>query len=256
MSQSWSDADYPRQPQHISRALRKLTRRVNQSRTSILFTNQVRTRFQQGAPVKGARPSLSIKADDYTSPGGLALRFYASHRIFMFSYMQNYKLIPDGSYAAGLLVGFHTKKNRIRPPLRDGRMVLLFDQKEGGLHNVFSMLETMVDNGFIEVASETKHTGYTCRFIENNINPTTFDREETETSLEEDENTPRRGRGSKKNPPGFKTRSEWPEYYNAHQADLDALWQATVDFVMSIQGMRNSLKLEEEYTPMVTEEAT
>lgn len=246
LKQKWGEQDFPRQPQQISKALRQLTRRVNQSQTCILFTNQVRTKFNPGQQAAGGKASLAIKADDYTSPGGFALRFYASHRVFMYSFAQKYKLVPDAQFSAGLLVGFHTKKNRLRPPLRDGRMVLLFDAKQGGLHNVFSILETLVFLGFIEVAAESKHTGYTLLFKDNNITPTTFDAAKTESTLEEDEEVAPPKRGSSRKDPSFKLRSEWPRFYADHREDVDKLWHAAVVYSMSTEGLENSIVLEEE----------
>lgn len=240
LEQKWGTQDFPRQPQQISKALRQLTRRVNQNNVCILFTNQVRTKFSEG---QAKKTSFAISADDYTTPGGFALRFYASHRVFMYSFGQKYKLLPDAQFSAGLLVGFHTKKNRLRPPLRDGRMVLLFDAKQGGLNNTFSMLETLVFLGFVEVAAETKHTGYTLMFKANNIVPTTFDAAKVETTLEEDEVSPRRG--SSRKDPGFKYRSEWPQFYEDHKEDIDKLWHAAVVYAMGTEGLENGVVVDE-----------
>lgn len=244
LDQKWGEQDFPRQPQQISKALRKLTRRVNQSNTCVLFTNQVRTKFS-GGQQKG-KQTFAIQANDYTTPGGFALRFYASHRVFMYAFDQKYKLLPDAQFSAGLLVGFHTKKNRLRPPLRDGRMVLLFDAKQGGMNNVFSMLETLVFLGFVEVAAETKHTGYTLRFKDNGIVPTTFDEAKLETTLDEDEVAPRRGSSSSRKDPGFKFRSEWPQFYANHAADVDKLWQAAVAYAMATEGLDGGVQVTEE----------
>lgn len=248
LDQAWGAVDFPRQPQQISKALRQLVRRVNRFNVAALFTNQVRIKFQQQAPGKG-KQTLSISANDYTSPGGMALRFYASHRVFMYAMNQKYKLVPDGKFSAGLLVGFHTTKNRIRPPLRDGRMVLLFDKHQGGLHNAFSMLETLVFLGFVTVTTESKHTDYVLKFKQNNIIPATFDVAKVESTLEEDEDTPAARRGSSRKDPGFKTRSEWPKFYTDHKADVDKLWDAAVVFAMATQGLDGGIQIVEDENP-------
>ena len=245
LEQKWGTQDFPRQPQQISKALRQLARRVNQNNVCVLFTNQVRVSFSGGSQ-QGGKQTFAIKADDYNSVGGLALRFYASHRVFMYAFNQKYKLIPDAQFSAGLLIGFHTKKNRLRPPLRDGRMVLLFDAKQGGLNNVFSMLETLVFLGFVDVAAESKHTGYTLRFKDNAIVPTTFDPSKLESTLEEDEEVAAPRRGSSRKDPGFKHRSEWPQFYADHKADIDKLWRAAVVYAMATEGLENSVVVEEE----------
>ena len=248
LEQKWGTQDFPRQPQQISKALRQLTRRVNQSNTCVLFTNQVRTKFTDGQK----KQTFAIQADDYTTPGGFALRFYASHRVFMYAFGQKYKLLPDAQFSAGLLVGFHTKKNRLRPPLRDGRMVLLFDAKQGGLNNVFSVLETLVFFGFVEVAAESKHTGYTLKFKANNIIPTTFEASKVESTLEEDEDAPVARRGSSRKDPGFKFRSEWPQFYADHKEDIEKLWKAAVAYAMATEGLDGGVQVTEEEHPTNT----
>lgn len=245
----WGKQDFPRQALQISKALRQLTRRVNRYNVCVLFTNQVRTNFK-AQQQKGGNV-FAIKAGDYTSVGGMALRYYASHRVFMYALNSKYKLLPDGQFAAGLQVGFHTVKNRLRPPLRDGRMVLLFDKDKGGLNDVFSTLETLVFLGFVDIESETKHTGYTLRFKANNIIPTTFDRAAVETTLDDDEDAPRvprKGHGRKD--PGFKTRAEWPKFYEEHKADVDVLWHAAIEYAMSTKGLDGGVQVVEEENPV------
>lgn len=246
LEQKWGTQDFPRQPQQISKALRQLTRRVNQSNTCLLFTNQVRTKFNPGT--QQGKQTLSIQEGDYTTPGGFALRFYASHRVFMYSFAQKYKLVPDAQFSAGLLVGFHTKKNRLRPPLRDGRMVLLFDAKQGGLNNPFSMLETFVFLGFVAVTAESKHTGYTMLFKKNNIVPTTFNQSAVESTLEEDEEVAAPKRGNSRKDPGFKYRSEWPQFYADHKEDIDKLWTVAVAYAMATEGLENGIDVVEAET--------
>lgn len=246
LEQKWGTQDFPRQPQQISKALRQLVRPVNRHQIAVVFTNQVRVKFQGNAPA-GAKPTFAIQADDYTSVGGMALRFYTTHRIFMYAFNQKYKLLPDAQFSGGLLIGFHTKKNRIKPPLRDGRMVLLFDKVRGGLNNDFSVLETLVFLGFVEVEAESKHTGYTLKFKRNNITPETFDRAKIETTLEEDEDlpAPRRGSSSRKDP-GFKYRAEWPQFYQDHKKDIDKLWDAAMAYAMATEGLEGGVQLTEE----------
>ena len=246
LEQKWGTQDFPRQPQQISRALRQLVRPVNRYQVAVVFTNQVRIKFQGGQTQSGGKPTFAIQADDYTSVGGMALRFYTSHRIFMYAFNQKYKLLPDSQFSAGLLVGFHTKKNRLRPPLRDGRMVLLFDKQQGGLNDVFSMLETFVFLGFIEVGAESRHTDYTVKFKKNGITPTTFEPAKVESTLEEDEDTPAPRRGSSRKDPGFKYRSEWPQFYTDHKADIDKLWDAAMAYAMATEGLDGGVQVEEE----------
>ena len=246
LSKKWGEQDFPRQPQQMSIALRQLTRRVNRNNVCILFTNQVRVKFQEGQAKKGGQ-TFQIKASDYSSPGGFALRFYSSHRVFMYAYNQKYKLLPDSQFSAGLLIGFHTVKNRLKTPLRDGRMVLLFDEKQGGFRSEFSMLEALELYGFVEVEAESKHTGFTLKFHRNGITPTTFG-DKLSTTLAEDEDLPMPRRGKVKDP-GFKCRAEWPDFYREHKADIDKLWQVAVQYALTVEGLEGGVSVEEEDVP-------
>lgn len=243
LESAWGAQDYPRQALQISKALRQLTRRVNRNNVCILFTNQVRTNFKAA---QGGGNVMAIKADDYTSAGGYALRFYASHRVFMYAMAQKYKLIPDAQFSAGLLVGFHTKKNRLKPPLRDGRMVLLFDKDQGGLNDVFSKLETLCFLDFIEVTAEKEHTGFVCKFKRQGIVPTTFKAASVESTLDEDEDKPVLQRKGSRKDPGFTYRSEWPQFYAEHKADIDLLWDAAMVYAMATEGLDGGVQVVEE----------
>ena len=131
-------------------------------------------------------------------------------------------------------------------------MVLLFDKKQGGFHDIFSMLETLTFLGFVEVESEKSHIGFTLKFKKNNIVPTTFDQAKVESTLEEDEDAPvaRRNGGSRKDP-GFKHRSEWPKFYEQHKADCDLLWQAALNYALNCEGLESGVQLIEDETPVI-----
>lgn len=255
LGQAWGSVDFPRQPQQISQALRQLTRRVNSSNTCILFTNQVRVKFQ-GQQQKSGPQTFSIQASDYSSPGGMALKYYATLRVFVYAMNQKYKLVPEAKFSAGFLIGFHTVKNRLRPPQRDGRMVLLFDKKQGGLNDDFSKLETLVFLGFIEVGSKEKHIDYTLKFKSNGIIPTTFEQSKIESTLEEDEETPVAKRGNSRKDPGFRCRSEWPQFYINHRKDIELLWDVAIIYAMACEGLEGSIQVDEvdEITTKIAED--
>ena len=247
MDQAWGTQDYPRQPQQISRALSKLARRINQCNACIIFTNQVRTRFKPAGPMgRRAAPSFGVNASDYTSSGGLALRFYATHRVFMYALESKYRLLPGKGFPAGIQIGFHTVKNRLRKPLRDGRMVLLFDKKNGGLNDAWSTLETLVFLKFVELKNREKGTDYILKFNKNGIIPTTFGAKETTSTLAEDDDNPLPNRGSSRKDPGFKYRADWPAFLEAHRADVEKLWEAAITFAMNTEGLEGSAAVEED----------
>lgn len=246
MEQAWGTQDYPRLPLEISNALRRLTRKANRWNVCLLFTNQVRGKFQQA---KRGGQQFVISPDDYKSPGGFALRFYASHRVFMWSEAMKYRLMPSARFHAGIKVSFHSMKNRIRMPRRTGKMVLLYDEKKGGFNPELSLLETLIDLDFIEVKAKEKGQDFICKFNKHDIVPTTFDSGQVTSSLDEDDDhpLPRRGSTSRKDP-GFKYRAHWPQFYADHKADVDALWNKAVLYAMSTEGLDGVTVVEDEET--------
>jgi RecA/RadA recombinase len=228
LEQKWGTQDFPRQPQQISRGFRQLIRDINRYQTAVLLTNQARVKFNTGGAPSYARSSGGVILEDYTSVGGMALRFYSTQRVFMYATNQKYKLMPNENFPSGMLVGFSTVKNRNLPPWRTAKLVLLFG-KNGGFNDLYSRLETMVQWGFIEEGSETRHTDFVLKFNKHGIIPETFDTQTLHSSLDEDEDAPLTvRRGGRKKEPGFKVRAEWPSFYAAHQSDIDKLWQAAL----------------------------
>jgi len=253
---AWGKRDFPRVPGEISKGFSRIVRRLSVMNACMICTNQVRTKFQQGAPVAGGRGGGAPQSWQFSSPGGYALKFYTTHRIFVQSLASKYKLVPDAKFPAGLLIAFHSVKNRLRPQDRDGRMVLLYDKDQGGLNDQFSLLENLVFTGFIEVGNKDKGTDFLCKFNKNGIIPTTFGDAQVKTTLDEDDDassptTPRRG--SRKDP-GFKFRAEWPKFYADHKADIERLWQAAVEFTFETRGLDGIVLDDEEGLEPVAEE--
>lgn len=232
---AWGKRDFPRVPGEISKGFNRIVRRLNINNACMICTNQVRTKFQTGGQAPG-RVSTTPQSYQFQSLGGFALRFYASHRIFMQAAQSKYKLLPDAKFPAGLSISFHTVKNRLRPPLRDGRMVLLFDKKCGGFNQQFSLLENLTFTGFIDVINREKGTDFVCKFHKHGILPTTFGAAQVKTTLDEDDDASTPRRGSHKDP-GFKYRAEWPKFYQEHKADIDKLWQVAVEFTFNTPGL-------------------
>lgn len=219
LSAQWGVRDFPRLPGEISRGFSKLVRRINVNNVSLICTNQVRTAMN-GAMIKGD------ESHSYTSPGGLALRFYASHRVFMMADMGNYRLRPERRFPDGLRVTFKTVKNRIRKPQRKGKMVLLFDKDNGGFNNLMSMLETMVYMKTVDVSAKDKGTGYTLKLKKHGVSPVG---ELVQPTLEEQDDAPAAGpKPGRFKEPTFTTRADWPLFYANNKAVCDALWQCTL----------------------------
>lgn len=243
LTADWGAQDYPRQPQLLSKGFSRLMRRVNSLNACLICTNQVRGKFD-GAPKKGG-PYAGVQAKDYKAPGGFSLRFYATHRVFLHALDSKYRLLPTAKFAAGLAISFFSIKNRIKPPLREGRMVLLFDAEQGGLRDDWSLLESLVYLGFIEPRAKEKAVNFVVKFKKFGIVPTTFDVEETTTTLDEDDEQPTARRSSSRKDPEFKFRSDWPKFLDQHREDIMKLWQAAVAYCVSTPGLGTSVDLDE-----------
>ena len=127
----------------MSQALRKLTGAVSRSNTALVFTNQLREKIG----VMFGNPE--------TTPGGRALKFYASVRLDI----RRVETIKTGTESVGNRVRVKVVKNKVSPPFRVAEFDVMYGEgisKEGGLLDVGVAMDVVTKTGAWFTFGETR----------------------------------------------------------------------------------------------------
>jgi recombination protein RecA len=125
----------------MSQALRRLTSVISKSKTVVMFTNQLR----QKIGIMFGNPE--------TTPGGLAMKFYASVRLDS----RKIESLKDGDKVIGSRHRVRVVKNKVAPPFRIAEFDVMHDgiSKEGAIIDVGIEFNILTKSGaFIKYGTQ------------------------------------------------------------------------------------------------------
>jgi recombination protein RecA len=115
----------------MSQALRKLAGTISKTLTAVIFINQIRMKIGV------------VFGNPETTPGGRALKFYASVRLDI----RSIGAIKDGQEAVGNRTRVKVVKNKLAPPFKEAEFDLMYGE---GISRTGELLDIGVEAGIIE----------------------------------------------------------------------------------------------------------
>ncbi len=116
----------------MSQSLRRLVGSINKSRTCVVFLNQLREKISTG-----------FQAGPHeTTPGGRALKFYASQRVDI----RKIDVVKQGTDTIGSVVKVRIVKNKLSPPFKQAEFELIYGK---GVSKTASLIDLGVQAGVV-----------------------------------------------------------------------------------------------------------
>lgn len=125
------DAQMGSQARLMSQAMRKLNAAIGKSRTTVIFTNQLRSKIGV------------IYGNPETTTGGNALKFYASVRIDI----RRKEVIKDGSDIIGNRVRAKIVKNKVAPPFKEVEFDIMYNE---GISKIGDLIDVATEHGIVQ----------------------------------------------------------------------------------------------------------
>ncbi len=125
------DAQMGSQARLMSQAMRKLNAAIGKSRTTVVFTNQLRSKIGV------------IYGNPETTTGGNALKFYASVRMDI----RRKDVLKEGNEIIGNRVRVKVVKNKVAPPFKEVEFDIMYNE---GISKIGDLLDIGTEYGVIQ----------------------------------------------------------------------------------------------------------
>jgi recombination protein RecA len=119
------------QSRMMSQAMRRLTATMAQTKTTLILINQLREKIG------------IMYGNKYTTPGGLAIRFYSSVRVEFYK-----KNLKEGDDVIGTEIHLKIVKNKVRAPFGTGISYLVYGE---GIDENAEIVQASVDSDIFQV---------------------------------------------------------------------------------------------------------
>lgn len=124
------DSQMGSQARLMSQAMRKLNAAIGRSKTTVIFTNQLRSKIGV------------IYGNPETTTGGNALKFYASVRIDI----RRKEVLKEGQNIVGNRIRAKIVKNKVAPPFKEVEFDILYNE---GISKIGDMIDLGTEFGVI-----------------------------------------------------------------------------------------------------------